>query len=532
MAMLLENYKQSALQLIRDGESFFRGADDNANADKVHQILTDAESGDSPTIMFYGLYNAGKSTLINALCQEYVAKTGDVPTTAAIQPVPWEGYSLVDTPGINAQDAHTTLAVGQINESDLILFVMDNSDTFDNAFVYQAIVKIVQSGKALAVVVNQKNIDEDEDPNISVPEQPSMVKILDKITVNLAEQGQRSGIRIEQQKNFLGRFAVNAQTAFDAHECEAQDRDLLIGVSGISPLVTAIHEVMRHSAPVYRLQTPLIALREILRDAAQSYEDTTLYGNKQQLAEMRDELLLSRQRLRDSLLVNGLRKIDATMEMVKAAALDGKPVSNISEELKQELNQLFQDAAARENAVLSETLHLDSLPAGTGMDATSVSVDNVNSEGDMTAALTAASSAGLAMTGLGLEVILPTLTFTIPLAAIPVIIGVIVKLVDIISGKNKEDMERMDTARRDAERMKAYYKFLNELRDSEARIKATWDRAVNEALEKFYGPKIAQLDKELANVSSECAAHIRNLEQLGELRGRLDDEMRKLETFA
>ena len=166
------------------------------------------------------------------------------------------------------------------------------------------------------------------------------------------------------------------------------------------------------------------------------------------------------------------------------------------------------------------------------MDAASVSVDNVNSEGDMTAALTAASSAGLAMTGLGLEVILPTLTFTIPLAAIPVIIGVIVKLVDIISGKNKEDMERMDSARREAERMKAYYKFLNELRDSEARIKATWDRAVNEALDKFYSPKVAQLDKELSNVSSECAAHTQNLEQLGELRGRLDDEMRKLETFA
>ena len=108
MAMLLDNYKQTALQLIRDGESFFVGVGDKANADKVHQILTDTEKGHSPTIMFYGLYNAGKSTLINALCQEYVAKTGDVPTTAAIQPVPWEGYSLVDTPGINAKDAHTT----------------------------------------------------------------------------------------------------------------------------------------------------------------------------------------------------------------------------------------------------------------------------------------------------------------------------------------------------------------------------------------------------------------------------------------
>ena len=530
MAMLLDNYKQTALQLIRDGESFFVGVGDKANADKVHQILADTEKGNSPTIMFYGLYNAGKSTLINALCQEYVAKTGDIPTTEEIQTVQWEGYSLIDTPGIEAKNAHTKVAEEALHKSDMVLFVMDNAGTFDKASVYQAIVKIIQSGKALAVVLNQKDIDEDEDLDTPVPKQPSMRKIMDKITINLAEQGQRSGIRIEQQKNFLGRFAVNAQTAFDAHECEAQDRDLLIGVSGISPLVTAIHEVMRHSAPVYRLQTPLIALREILRDAAQSYENTALYGNKQQLAEAREELLSSRQRLRDSLLVNGLRKIDATMEMVKAAALDGKPIGNVSEELKQELNRLFQDAAARENAVLSDVLQVDALPAGTEMNATSVSVDNVNSDGDMTAALTAASSAGLAMTGLGLEVILPTLTFTIPLAAIPVIIGVIVKLVDIISGKNKEDMERMDAARRDAERMKAYYKFLNELRDE--RIKATWNKAVSEALDKFYSPKVAELDKKLANVSDECAAHIRNLEQLGKLRGRLDDEMRKLETFA
>lgn len=66
--------------------------------------------------------------------------------------------------------------MAEIRRSDIVLFVMDNADTFDNALVYQAIIDILKSGKPLAIVINQKNVDETEDPNIPVPKQKSMQK--------------------------------------------------------------------------------------------------------------------------------------------------------------------------------------------------------------------------------------------------------------------------------------------------------------------------------------------------------------------
>ena len=81
----------------------------------------------------------------------------------------------------------------------------------------------------------------------------------------------------------------------------------------------------------------------------------------------------------------------------------------------------------------------------------------------------------------------------------------------------------------DKERMAAYYKFLNELRETEADIKATWEKSVSDVLEKFYGPKIEQLDRELADVSSECEIHTRNLGQVNELRSRVEPELRELD---
>ena len=61
----------------------------------------------TPSIMFYGVYNSGKSSIINVLAGNYIAKVGDVPTTGNIQKIPWNGFMLIDTPGIVANEEHT-----------------------------------------------------------------------------------------------------------------------------------------------------------------------------------------------------------------------------------------------------------------------------------------------------------------------------------------------------------------------------------------------------------------------------------------
>ena len=145
MAMLIENHKQTILELMKESEAFLQQIGDQQRAEKVGGFRADIEGRDAPAILFYGLYNAGKSTLINALCRANVAKVGDVPTTQDVQKINWEEYILIDTPGINAQNAHTLVAEENIGQSDLVLFVLDNSDTFDNAVVYQAILDILKT---------------------------------------------------------------------------------------------------------------------------------------------------------------------------------------------------------------------------------------------------------------------------------------------------------------------------------------------------------------------------------------------------
>jgi ribosome biogenesis GTPase A len=51
-----------------------------------------------PTILLYGNYNAGKSTLINLLLERTAAKVDDIPTTASIDEYEWCGIRLLDSP--------------------------------------------------------------------------------------------------------------------------------------------------------------------------------------------------------------------------------------------------------------------------------------------------------------------------------------------------------------------------------------------------------------------------------------------------
>lgn len=527
MAMLIDDHKQIAIRLLRDGESFLRQTGDTEKSNQVHQLLTDTEQRDSPTIMFYGLYNAGKSTLINALCQKVAVRTGDIPTTTEIEEVPWDGFTILDTPGINARDEHTRIAMKEIHRSDLVLFVVDNSDTFDNAFVYQAISRILQTGKALAVVINQKNIDEEEDPNIPTAEQPSMQKIMYKMIVNLSEQGRKIGVAIQDKKNFLGRFAVNAQTAFDASECEPEDRALLLRVSSISELVNAIHEVMRHAAPVFRLQTPLFTLREILREAEKAYGDPAVYGDQKQLAEQREEYLTSRKRMREILLSSGLRKIDAAMERAKIAAVDGQYMDSIGGELEQELQQVLREAAASEQAMLNQPIRLSGAPGGSRAD--SAAGDAKADEDGLFDTLDSLMEPALRLGGESLGKGLISTTVAKPEIPINLILDVVDVIVRIINRAQREQQKALKQAEESKAQMAAYYRYLNQLRDFEASAKATWERTIGSLIQSYYDPKIAQLDEALSRVSGECAAHTRKLQELQKLQSRVDEELRALD---
>lgn len=57
-----------------------------------------------PRIMVYGIYNAGKSSIINELIREDRAEVADRPMTYKVDSYEWNGYILDDAPGVGAPD--------------------------------------------------------------------------------------------------------------------------------------------------------------------------------------------------------------------------------------------------------------------------------------------------------------------------------------------------------------------------------------------------------------------------------------------
>ncbi len=111
-------------------------------------------------IMFYGIYNAGKSTLINTILSEDKAKIGDIPTTDTIDTYTWNDYLLLDTPGINAPIKHEKITKKQLNKSDLIVFVIRKDDE-DNASIYKELFKLLKKEKDIFLVFNYENLKKD-----------------------------------------------------------------------------------------------------------------------------------------------------------------------------------------------------------------------------------------------------------------------------------------------------------------------------------------------------------------------------------
>ena len=78
------------------------------------------------TVTCVGLYNHGKSTLLNVLIKDFTLgtyKTADARETTFNKSVIYNGIKYVDTPGLNAQMEDDKKVLEAIQNSDIILFV-------------------------------------------------------------------------------------------------------------------------------------------------------------------------------------------------------------------------------------------------------------------------------------------------------------------------------------------------------------------------------------------------------------------------
>ncbi len=114
-------------------------------------------------IMMYGVYNAGKSTVINALVGKEVAATGDVPLTNSVAAYQCGHISIWDTPGIDAPKEHEQVTETQLLKADAIVFVVNPSGVVEEEKTLSVLMNLFKQGKKVFLVFNPKNELSDED---------------------------------------------------------------------------------------------------------------------------------------------------------------------------------------------------------------------------------------------------------------------------------------------------------------------------------------------------------------------------------
>lgn len=142
---LLEQAAPVATRYLSGSEAIIAEWQERTQKQKIH-------------VMLFGAYNAGKSTLINALVGREVAKAGDVPTTDAVDFHEWDGHMLLDTPGVNAPIEHEAISIEQLQRADLIVFVLRQEDQ-DASDIMNRIFELLEQKRPLFLVLNYEDGD-------------------------------------------------------------------------------------------------------------------------------------------------------------------------------------------------------------------------------------------------------------------------------------------------------------------------------------------------------------------------------------
>lgn len=241
----------------------------------------------NPKLMVYGIYNAGKSTLVNAMLGGEFAPVGDVPTTKAIKAYDWREYTVYDTPGINAPEKDEAVSKEQLEQSDVVLFVMDTAGDFSRAKNYRELADIARSKKRLLIVLNDKL---GHDFRTQADE---IAKIESRVYEDFASL--MDGATPEELSRKFRLVTVNARRALQARtraDLADEKREALVRASNIEALEAAVVEEYEKASGLTILAQLATAFRSELdslsRRLGEMQEDVLARRGQEALDELRE----------------------------------------------------------------------------------------------------------------------------------------------------------------------------------------------------------------------------------------------------
>lgn len=300
-----------------------------------------------PKIMVYGIYNSGKSTLINAILKEERAKMADRPQTDSIDEYDAGNYILVDAPGVDAPIEHEKVTNEYLSKCHIILFVMSSKGGFESKENYWRLLELINKNIPFIIVLNERSMgvnsqmSEEEKRAIQQKYQNDINGAKRKIIKNLVDISDES---ITRKYEVVNLDAKKALVGIQKNKMQ------LFDVSNVNVLEDRIEEILYSNREVKKLfMQPLVNLREKMQDAEkqvfQKYEgiDKKDYANIFNIIQLKKENVLTE-------LQTIIKELVSNEKMLLSSAIEGNDsvrISQITEEIGKEYNDSFAQAMQR-----------------------------------------------------------------------------------------------------------------------------------------------------------------------------------------
>lgn len=181
-------------------------------------------------IMVYGVYNAGKSTLINALLGKEVAEIDDVPKTDSVSAYRWGQYDILDTPGVDAPIEHQKITDEEMLKADAVIFVVNPVGAAEELSTLSKLLELVKARKQVFLVFNEKQ-------SLTVEDFQKLKDQTQERLQRLAEKEGLSGVLKD-----IPIVRVNAKSAFKG---KTENKSALLEKSGFPEFEKRLTEFLQ-----------------------------------------------------------------------------------------------------------------------------------------------------------------------------------------------------------------------------------------------------------------------------------------------